>query len=48
MSDIVVITDVTYHGAVWGTRVARQHMLPRNRGTIVRVGSAMAYRGLPL
>ncbi len=41
-------TDVTYHGAVWGTRAALKRMLPRNRGTIVQVGSAMAYRGIPL
>ncbi|HEU4974825.1 MAG TPA: SDR family oxidoreductase [Baekduia sp.] len=41
-------TDVTYHGYVWGTRAALQHMMPRDRGTIVQVGSAMAYRGIPL
>ncbi len=41
-------TDVTYHGAVWGTKVALKRMLPRDRGTIVMVGSAMAYRGIPL
>ena len=41
-------TDVSYHGVVWGTRAALQRMLPRDRGTIVQVGSAMAYRGIPL
>jgi short-subunit dehydrogenase len=41
-------TDVTYHGTVWGTQAALRRMLPRDRGTIVQVGSAMAYRGIPL
>jgi NAD(P)-dependent dehydrogenase (short-subunit alcohol dehydrogenase family) len=41
-------TRVTYLGAVWGTKVALQRMLPRDRGTIVQVGSALAYRGIPL
>jgi NAD(P)-dependent dehydrogenase (short-subunit alcohol dehydrogenase family) len=41
-------TDVTYHGAVWGTRSALKRMVPRDRGTIVEVGSAMAYQGIPL
>src|SRR5437588_1198632 len=41
-------TRVTYLGAVWGTRVALERMLPRDRGTIVQVGSALAYRGIPL
>jgi hypothetical protein len=39
---------VTYLGAVWGTRAALKRMLPRNRGTVVQVGSAMCYRGIPL
>jgi NAD(P)-dependent dehydrogenase (short-subunit alcohol dehydrogenase family) len=42
------ITDVTYLGAVWGTRAALRYMLPRNRGTIVQVGSALATRSIPL
>jgi NAD(P)-dependent dehydrogenase (short-subunit alcohol dehydrogenase family) len=42
------LTDVTYLGFVWGTRVALRHMRPRDRGTIVQVGSALAYRGIPL
>jgi NAD(P)-dependent dehydrogenase (short-subunit alcohol dehydrogenase family) len=41
-------TRVTYLGAVWGTKVALDRMLPRDRGTIVQVGSALAYRGIPL
>ena len=42
------VTDVTYHGVVNGTRAALEHMLPRDRGVIVQVGSALAYRGIPL
>ncbi|MGN6663062.1 MAG: SDR family oxidoreductase [Solirubrobacterales bacterium] len=41
-------TDVTYHGTVWGTRAALKRMLPRDRGAIVLVGSALAYQGIPL
>jgi short-subunit dehydrogenase len=41
-------TEVTYLGAVWGTRAALARMLPANRGTIVQVGSALAYRSIPL
>src|SRR5262245_12263697 len=42
------VTAVTYLGCVNGTRAALEHMRPRNRGTIVQVGSALAYRGIPL
>jgi NAD(P)-dependent dehydrogenase (short-subunit alcohol dehydrogenase family) len=42
------ITDVTYFGQVNGTRVALEHMRRRDRGVIVQVGSALAYRGIPL
>ncbi|MEU5361996.1 SDR family oxidoreductase [Streptomyces sp. NPDC005925] len=42
------VTEVTYLGYVFGTRAALRHMLPRNRGTVVQVGSALAYRGIPL
>ncbi|MEJ7745122.1 MAG: SDR family oxidoreductase [Nocardioidaceae bacterium] len=42
------VTDVTYHGYVYGTRAALDLMLPRDRGAIVQVGSALAYRGIPL
>lgn len=41
-------TRVTYLGAVWGTKVALDRMASRDRGAIVQVGSAMAYRGIPL
>jgi NAD(P)-dependent dehydrogenase (short-subunit alcohol dehydrogenase family) len=40
--------EVTYLGSVWGMRCALKRMMPRDRGTIVQVGSAMAYRGIPL
>jgi NAD(P)-dependent dehydrogenase (short-subunit alcohol dehydrogenase family) len=42
------ITDVTYFGQVNGTRVALSLMRPRDRGVVVQVGSALAYRGIPL
>ena len=42
------VTDVNYHGYVYGTRAALDRMLPRDRGTVVQVGSALAYRGIPL
>jgi short-subunit dehydrogenase len=42
------VTDVTYLGVVYGTLSAMRRMLPRNRGVIVQVGSALAYRGIPL
>jgi NAD(P)-dependent dehydrogenase (short-subunit alcohol dehydrogenase family) len=42
------VTDVTYHGFVYGTMSALKRMLPRDRGVIVQVGSALAYRGIPL
>ena len=41
-------TQVTYLGVVWGTRAALRRMRRRNRGTVVQVGSALAYRGIPL
>jgi NAD(P)-dependent dehydrogenase (short-subunit alcohol dehydrogenase family) len=42
------VTEVTYLGYVWGTLAALRRMRPRNRGVIVQVGSALAYRGIPL
>jgi NAD(P)-dependent dehydrogenase (short-subunit alcohol dehydrogenase family) len=42
------VTEVSYLGYVYGTMAALKHMKPRNRGTIVQVGSALAYRGIPL
>ncbi len=41
-------TEVSYLGYVYGTMAALRHMRERNRGTIVHVGSALAYRGIPL
>jgi short-subunit dehydrogenase len=41
-------TEVTYLGMVWGTRAALKRMVPRDRGSIVQVCSAMSYRGIPL
>ena len=42
------VTEVTYLGVVHGTMAALRHMRPRNRGTIIQVGSALAFRGIPL
>ncbi|MEC4815813.1 MAG: SDR family oxidoreductase [Scytonema sp. PMC 1069.18] len=42
------VTEVTYLGYVYGTMAALRRMKPRNRGTIVQVGSALAYRSIPL
>jgi NAD(P)-dependent dehydrogenase (short-subunit alcohol dehydrogenase family) len=42
------VTDVDYLGFVYGTRAALDRMLPRDRGVVVQVGSALAYRGIPL
>ncbi len=42
------VTEVTYYGQVWGTRAALRRMVPRDHGTVVLVGSALAYRGIPL
>ncbi len=42
------VTEVTYLGCVYGTKVALDRMLPRDRGAIVQIGSALAYRGIPL
>jgi NAD(P)-dependent dehydrogenase (short-subunit alcohol dehydrogenase family) len=42
------VTEVTYLGQVHGTMAALKHMRPRNRGTIVQVGSALSYRAIPL
>src|SRR5437764_272650 len=42
------VTEVTYLGFVYGTLAALKRMLPRDRGTIVQVGSALAYRSIPL
>lgn len=42
------VTEVTYLGQVYGTMAALRHMRRRDRGTIVQVGSALAYRAIPL
>ncbi len=42
------VTEVTYLGFVYGSLAALKRMLPRDRGVIVQVGSALAYRGIPL
>jgi len=41
-------TEVTYFGCVWGTRAALRRMVSRDRGVVVQVGSALAFRGIPL
>lgn len=41
-------TEVTYLGAVYGTMAALRRMVPRDRGHIIQVGSALAYRSIPL
>ena len=42
------VTEVTFLGCVYGTLAALKRMLPRDRGTIVQVGSALAHRSIPL
>lgn len=42
------VTEVTYLGFVYGTLAALRRMLSRDRGVIIQVGSALAYRGIPL
>lgn len=48
LEDFERVTKVTYLGQVHGTYAALKRMVPRNRGSIVLVGSALAYRGIPL
>ena len=48
VAEIRRVTEVTYLGFVHGTLAALKYMRPRNNGTIVQVGSALAYRGIPL
>jgi NAD(P)-dependent dehydrogenase (short-subunit alcohol dehydrogenase family) len=47
-SDYKRVTDVLYLGFVYGTMAALRRMLPRNRGTIIQIGSALSYRSIPL
>jgi short-subunit dehydrogenase len=42
------VTEVTYLGFVHGTMAALRHMRPQRRGAIIQIGSALAYRGIPL
>jgi NAD(P)-dependent dehydrogenase (short-subunit alcohol dehydrogenase family) len=42
------VTEVTYLGYVYATQAVLKKMLPRDRGTVVQVGSTLAYRGIPL
>jgi NAD(P)-dependent dehydrogenase (short-subunit alcohol dehydrogenase family) len=42
------VTEVVYLGTVHGTKAALEHMMPRDRGRIVQVGSALAWRAIPL
>jgi NAD(P)-dependent dehydrogenase (short-subunit alcohol dehydrogenase family) len=42
------VTEVSYLGYVYGTKAALARMKPRGRGVVVHVGSALAYRGIPL
>ncbi|MGP0172613.1 SDR family oxidoreductase [Pseudomonas sp. NCHU5208] len=46
--EIKRVTEVTYLGTVHGTQAALALMRPRNRGVIIQVGSALAYRAIPL
>lgn len=48
MKDFKHVTDATYLGQVYGTHAALNRMIPKNKGTIILVGSALAYRGIPL
>ncbi|HEX3236349.1 MAG TPA: SDR family oxidoreductase [Gemmatimonadales bacterium] len=42
------VTEVTYLGTVYGTLAALDRMLPRDHGVILQIGSALAYRSIPL
>ncbi len=42
------VTEVTYLGTVYGTLAALKRMLPRDHGVIIQIGSALAYRAIPL
>lgn len=46
--DFKRVTEVTYLGQVYGTQAALKRMKPRNHGSIILAGSALAYRGIPL
>ncbi|EWY39053.1 short-chain dehydrogenase [Skermanella stibiiresistens SB22] len=42
------VTEVTYLGSAFGIQAALRHMIPRGQGTIIQIGSALAYRSIPL
>lgn len=48
MKDFEHVTNVTYLGQVYGTSAALKRMIPRDKGSIILIGSALAYRGIPL
>jgi len=48
LDEFTRVNEVTYMGYVYGTRAALERMLARDRGVVVQVGSALAYRGIPL
>ncbi len=48
VKDFKRVTEVTYLGQVYGTYAALKRMLPKDSGSIILVGSALAYRGIPL
>ena len=48
IDDFHRVVEVSFLGYVHGTRAALRHMLPRDRGVVVQVGSALAYQGIPL
>lgn len=48
LEDFKRITEVTYLGQVYGTKAALKRMMPRDRGTIVQVSSALGFRSIPL
>lgn len=47
-AEVARVTEVTYLGAVWGTMAALRRMKKSDRGVIIQVGSALAYRAIPL
>lgn len=47
-AEFMRVTEVTYLGVVHGTLAALRGILPRDEGVILQVGSALAYRGIPL
>ncbi|MEO6843939.1 MAG: SDR family oxidoreductase [Ginsengibacter sp.] len=48
MKDFEHVTAATYLGQVYGTSAALKRMIPKDKGSIILIGSALAYRGIPL